>query len=740
MKPHVAAMILALGLGFWGPKAQVPAPVSAEGAQAAPAPRPKIALALSGGGARGAAHIGVLKVLEELHVPVDYVAGTSMGAVVGGFYASGMSPEEIQKSLDAMDWDAILTGKPPRKEVSFRTKKDEYVYGGNIEMGLKHYRLTAPMGFISGQNFDLALQRLTLPVATVHDFDRLPIPFRCVATDLVSGESVVFSKGNLAQAIRASMSLPGFLPPVESDGRLLVDGGLKNNLPVDVAKAMGADVVIAVNIGRPPAKKEDLKSFFAISGQIVALLQEESIEKRAKMADLLILPRVGGITVTDYAKMDDAVSRGEAAARAMAPQTERYAVTPQEYEAFLARQRRGPQKPIMVDTVRFEGGAETDQRMVEKRLTVKPGVPLDRPALEKDLARIWDIGDYESVTYGLVPVGGRTELIIRATPKPWGPNYVKFALNFQTDLEGHATFNLLGSLTKSRINALGAEWRSDLQVGRTNRLYTEFYQPVNFQTNVFLAPWAEVREDLEDVYSGDSRVAEYRVRRPRAGLDLGFRLGQYGELRLGPVWGRVNAVVDVGDPVLPRLDTTWGGVQAQMVIDQLDNASFPRRGTLDAVTYFHGIPGMGSQSDYRRLDFSLAQYASRGSHTLSARLMGGTSLGTALPAYDQFTLGGFYSFSGYREWQLRGRYFAVGRLGYSYRFASLPTTVGRGIYLGTWVDVGNTWMTIDQVGNDLRYSGTLYLGADTRIGPFYLGYGQAKDGNHSLYITLGRSF
>ena len=721
---------------------QEPPPVEPPAALSpAPKGRPKIGLALSGGGARGAAHIGVLRVLEELHVPVDYIAGTSMGAIVGGLYATGMSPDDIQNAIEGMDWDLILTGRPPRRDLSFRRKEDEFHYPGDLEMGLKGWGVAVPMGFISGQNFEIALSKLTRGVARVSDFDQLPIPFHCTATDIVTGESIVLSKGDLARAIRASMSLPGIFPPVDLDGRLLVDGGLKNNLPVDVVKAMGADIVIAVNIGTPPATREELNSYFAVTGQMFSILQEGSILQRAKMADLLIQPDLQGISMTAYEKMGQAIAQGTAAAHALSEPLSRYAIPSETYFAQLARQRGKAASPLIIDQVRFEGDGSVDQRAAERRITVKPGQPLDLKALQRDLTDIWDIGDYESVTFSVRDDDGKTQLFINALPKQWGPNYLKVGLNLQTDLSGNSYFNILAGVTKSRINALGAEWRSDLQVGRTNFLFSEFYQPLNYSGRFFVSAWGEFRYDLQDIYLDDDRIAQYATRQPQAGLDLGLSLGKHGEIRVGPVWRRIRAYPDVGISSLPSMDEDASGLRFLYLADQLDNASFPNAGRYSDLSYFQGLRGMGSAEDYRKAELSHTEYFKLGKSVLEARIAGGSSFGTALPPFDQFSLGGLFSLSGYKEGQLRGNYYGTGRLGYFFRTHSLPAMLGRGVYLGGFLDAGNTWWQSDDVSaSGLRYAATLFLGIDTRLGPLYLAYGHAKDGNYSFYLSLGRSF
>jgi NTE family protein len=703
--------------------------------------RPKIGLALSGGGARGAAHVGVLKVLDEMRVPVDCIAGTSIGAVVGGLYASGLSTEQIQQWLLSSDWNAYIEDRPPRRGLSFRRKEDDRYYIPDLELGLKGGKIRGPEGLIAGHLFGTELDRLTLPVAQVEDFDRLPIPFRAVATDIVTGEKVVLSRGRLSEAIRASMTIPAVIIPVELDGHLLVDGGLTDNLPVDVVRAMGADVVIAVDVGTPLSDREHLRSLFDVSRQVVNMLTESNVRQSRNLADLLVSPDLSGISVPDYGKMDRAMSAGRAAARAMASQLLPYCLPPEAYAAF--REARNPPafRAPTVDFLRVEGDPALDSRTLLSRMKTRPGKPLDVDQLRRDITRLYDLGDYERVDYEILREGEKTGLVIRTTPKSYGPNYLRFGIRFQDDFEGHSYFDLLANLTFTRINPLGAEWRNSVQFGRTRKVYSEFYQPLEFSSSMFVAPQADYEAAMRDYYAEDTRVAEYTVKTLWAAVDLGFRLGNYGEVRLGPRWGQARAKVDVGPPEMRDLNSHLGGFQLAFVLDQVDNALFPREGTYANVKYFVSKTGMGADEAYEKLDLYYGKYFSRGSHTVFANLAGGSGLGSDVPIYDQYYLGGFLSLSGYRPDQLRGRYFGLLRTGYYFRLSYLPAALGRAAYAGFWLEAGNTWLQRDQVSiHNLRYAATVAVGADTRLGALYVGYGHAKDGHGSVYVSLGRTF
>ncbi|HEY5623513.1 MAG TPA: patatin-like phospholipase family protein, partial [Gammaproteobacteria bacterium] len=278
------------------------------------AARPVIGLVLSGGGARGGAHAGVLRALEELEVPIDVIAGTSIGAIIGGFYASGMTVDEIEEVVNTVEWDQAFLEDTPRQLLSFRRKRDDDLFLVDQKPGLNDGEFELPLGVVQGQVIDLILTEKTLPVAHISDFDELPIPFRAVAADITTGEAVVLGDGNLAAAIRASMSVPAVIAPIEIDGRLLVDGGVVMNLPVEVAEAMGADIVIAVDISAPLFSREELTSVLAVTGQLTNILTRRGTEQQIATLDaedLLIVPEFAAdFSSTGFARMGEAIDVG----------------------------------------------------------------------------------------------------------------------------------------------------------------------------------------------------------------------------------------------------------------------------------------------------------------------------------------------------------------------------------------------------------------------------------------------
>jgi len=464
--PAPPLIVLAATLLLLLPAATPAAAHAAE--EAAGVPRPRIGLVLGGGGARGSAHIGVLKVLEELRIPVDYVAGTSMGSIVGGLYASGMNAGEIEREILAIDFDDMFQDYPSREERSFRRKRDDTLYAFKAKPGFKDSKIQLPLAYIRGQKFDLLLNRLSLPIFKAKDFDHLPIPYRAVATDVETGREVVLARGSLAQAIRASMAVPDAFDPVEIDGRLLIDGGLANNVPVSVAREMGADVFIVIDVGSGLYQRDQIRSVLDITGQLGNFLFTLNTEQQLKTlgpADVLIRPPLGDIGGGSFDRAAEAIPIGERAAREAMESLRRFSVTPQEYAQFLARRdRRQPEAPT-IEFVRVDNRSDIGDAVIAERLSAKPGRPLDLPQLEKDIGRIYGLEIFESVRYDVVQESDQTGLLVTAREKYWGPGYIQFGVESSNDLDGDSTLSLGAVYTRTQINALNGEWRLGVQFG-----------------------------------------------------------------------------------------------------------------------------------------------------------------------------------------------------------------------------------------------------------------------------------
>jgi NTE family protein len=703
--------------------------------------RPRIGLVLSGGGARGAAHIGVLKVLEEMRVPVDYIAGTSMGSIVGGSYASGNTVDQMLLDISTIKSSDLATDTPPRQDIAFRRKEDDFKNYIGPELGFRGGKLLLPKGVVTGVGLEAVLRDLAKVKGNV-DFDSLPIPFRACATDIETGKVVVFSKGYLAQVMRASMSVPGAIAPAEIDGRAYVDGGLTRNLPVDVARKMGADVIIAVNLGTPLMRRDQIDSLLGVTGQMINILTEQNVQESLaslKPDDILIQPELGDYSASDFDHMPDTVPIGEAAARKVADRLARYSLPPDEYAALRNKQMGPPPAPLVIDEIRVVGLRRVNPNVIAENMETQAGKPLDPKVIDADMRRIYGRGDFEHVGYHIIEEPTKRILVVDAVEKSWGPDYVRFGLGLSSESGGDSYFNFLASYRKTWINSLGAEWRNDVQLGQSTRLSSEFYQPLSVNRYVFVAPMVEYDQYQLKLYQGRVEVASYNDRSTTVGFDLGSQITKYGELRVGLVRGPRSFTLNTGPPSYapPDSNADIGAVRARLRIDQLDSVKFPRSGYAAAVEVFDSETGLGAQDDYTRWEGSALAAFSFGDNTVQAAMKGGSAVGSStLPIYDEFSLGGFLQLSGYRTGQFYGESVTFGRLVYYRKLAKAVLT--EGVYAGASLEAGRVGgQLVPGNPTGMLTAGSLFIAADTPLGPVYLGYGIAEHGNTSLYFYLG---
>ncbi len=715
--------------------------------------RPRIGLVLSGGGARGAAHIGVLKVLEELRIPVDVIVGTSMGSLVGGGYAAGLSALELEERVTSVDWDSLFDDDPLRKTWPARRKDATANPTWNFSLGVRDGKVSLPKGAISGQKVQLFFNDLVKGVETVQDFDALPIPFRAVATDLENGEMKVFERGPLPVAMRASMSVPGLFAPMEWDDHLYVDGGLVRNLPIDVARSMGVDVIIAVNLGSGYLPREQLGSIVGVTGQMIAILTEQNVQISLQQIDLrrdvLIVPNLGDIGSAQFARAPEAIASGEAAARKAAPQLAHLSLNEVQY-ARWRNARFGPGKPVQrVGEVRIAGLERVNPEVFDTLVTEQEDQPLERERLVDDIQTVYGRGDFERISYRFKPrEDGADLLIVDAVEKAWGPGYLGFGLGLSTDNKGDSRFGLRTTYNQTWINRLGAEWSSALTLGNSPSFQTELFQPLSLDRALFVAPYLDVGRSPDSVFVKEQRVARYDVTRTRIGADLGTTIRAV-EMRVGAYYGQTDVTLDTGSAQLPEGSSTDSGLRGRIFYDTLDSAGMPRSGLQFKLEALSPLNAMGADVDYTRTKFDMTVAHSVGLNTIAANIRGGSSFGAKMPYYDQFPLGGFLKLSGYANEQFRGNDMAFAGVSYYRQIASLPPPIGRGLYLGASLEGG--WLSdgvITAAGNDradallsseeTRYGGSVFFGSDTWIGPAYLGVGLSGDGDSTIYIVIGR--
>ena len=696
---------------------------------------------LSGGGARGAAHIGVLKVLEEHRIPVDFIAGTSMGSLVGGLYASGLSTAQLDSVVSNTDWTETFADNIPRADRSFRRKRDDDLYLVRHKPGIRGGTLLFPPGILDGHRVDLLLKRLTLPVVTVRDFDQLSIPYRAVAADVVTGEAVVLDHGDLALAMRASMSIPGAFAPREIDGHLLVDGGIVNNFPVDVVRRMGADVVIAVDIGTPPAGREQLSSVPAITAQLATLASEQNTQRQiASLAgrDVFIRPPLGSITVASFERAGEAVAIGERAAREALPALERLALSPDDYSAYRAARaaRMAAAALPVVGAQRIVNRSRVADQVIAARLHTPIGRPIDAGPLEKGLDQIYGLELFESVYYDVVPAPGANTLTVTARQRAWGPNYLQGGVAVLQDFE-HPNFNVAVAYSRTAVDRLNGEWRTGVQIGQEPTAWTEFYQPLDagLRTFVDVEPLAGER-NVNIFDSGGRKLSELVIRRYGATLAAGREIGTWGELRAGVVREGGRTRVLVGVPGLPvgRYDT--GEVFGQLFVDKLDEVAFPHRGGMLRTRFSAGLDALGSTVRYEQWDAEASAAATRGGFTGSLGGLFGTTLRSNAPFERRFCLGGPEQLAGFVQDERIGQHALLLRGMLYRRLGQLPVLP---VYAGISGEYGNVFESRASVDlTDGIAAGSVFLGLDTLIGPLCLAYGHAEGGREKYYFTLGQ--
>jgi len=705
--------------------------------------RPKIGLALGGGGAKGSAHIGILRVLEELHIPVSYIAGSSMGSIVAGLYASGMSPDDIEANLLAIDWDDLMQDKPSRQDQSYWRKQDDGEYLIKMELGLRDGKVQIPKGLILGQKFNVLLKWFTLPVARIEDFNQLPIPFRPIAVDIADGSMVAIDSGNLADAIRASAALPGIFAPVKLQDRLLIDGAMAKNLPVDVVRQMGADVVIAVDVGSKYASVESLHSALDISTQAMLIstrkdadLQIASLTPR----DVLLVPPLNHIQTLDFSKSSEAISIGEVSAREKTDKLKQYSVNDTQWHQYLKSHRTPQEREVTVKRIRVMNRSAVADTAIEKHIHMQPGTRLSLHALRRDISEIYGMGDFEQVNFFLHTTDGDTELVYEPVAKSWGPNYLRFGVNLQDNFEGASSYQLAMSYNKTQINQFRGEWKTVLQLGEEQRLNSWFFQPLGYSDDYYLLAGLGGRRFFPDVTTGVDTV-KYEVRGGLASISLGRQIGpKYGTVQVGLQKEWLHGEPQVRSTGLQRVQATTGGIYAGLSYDQIDNVNFPKSGSEITLLYTLNRERYGADAEYDKLGLAGARFRTWGVNTfmLGARLA--SSLDTDLPFYDQYGLGGFTSLSGYQSGELRGNHLALLKALYLRRIGGSGGVLD-GTYLGMSVEGGNVWQTRDDAAaNDLIYAGSVFLGLDTLVGPVYLGYGRAENNVDSLYLFLGKTF
>lgn len=708
--------------------------------------RPKTAIVLSGGGARGLAHVGVFKALEKMRVPYDCIAGTSMGAIAGGSFATGISTEEAERRVVEADWRAVFSDRPKRSDIPYFRKYEDYKPYFDFTLMLDDFKLKAPRNFVGVQQIGLFFRELTGAEAS-SNFDNLPVPYRAVGTDIIDGEAVIMHDGTVAEAMRASMTVPGIFPPISYEGHLLVDGGLSKNLPVSVGRELcgPGSRVIAVNVSTPSLTQADLSSFLSIAEQTINIsMQRNMNEELANLTDkdVLIVPELNGYTSADFEKVKDLIRVGEEAVAAHEQEISQFSVSEEEYARWRAGVETRKKPEPVVTSVKVTDMRWVNPEVMRDLLNVETGKEFDMKALHQNIDRVYARGDFSSISYDLINDGrGKADLVVTPQEKD-GRDAVRFGLSLYSDFQGDSSFNALATLRRGWLNRLGAEWRTDVQVGEDSGIYSEWYQPATLSSAFFVAPYAIYVDQHRDIYLESFAKLRYQFTRFGGGVELGSVFGRWGEVRVGVVRAQARSQSETLF-VVPDETYQQGGFTLRTIYDQLDNTHFPHDGSSVRLSYFNSNTSLGADANYERLDFRGLKAMTWSRNTVMAMARVGSDMGTELPYYDSFTLGGIFNLSAYPPGSLMGGRLAYASLLSYRRFSDLPRGIGKGIYGGVQLEgarMGNVPEDFTNTNDGTAVSASAYLAADTVLGPFYL-LGALGDNNQSaVYLALGISF
>ena len=707
----------------------------------APQSRPKIGLVLSGGGARGFAHIGILKVLEKNRIPVDYIVGTSMGSIIAGLYATGMTPEEIEQGVQQIAWDKVFSDYSSREYTAFRQKHKELQFFNIRRIGISSEGLEISPGLIEGQRIEMALDRLAYPGFHINNYDNLRIPFRAIATDLETGEPYILDSGNLARTMRASMSIPGLLPPITVDGKLLIDGGVGNNIPIDVAREMGADIVIVVDVSAPLEEKENIKSALDITEQLTNILTRRIADfqlKSLKGKDVLITPDLKSFSSTDFNEYPALITTGTRAAEENIEQLRALSLDQHSYQNYLKNLPVVAHRHPVIDYIEIHNQSLLDDKVISRKIRQQAGKPLNLAQLEEDLSIIYGLDHSSSVVYSLDTQEGKTGLIVYVRDRRWAPSYLEFGLQIGSETEIGSSTNIDIAYTKVDINSLGAEFRGALGFGNEPYITAEFNQPLGYDLDYFIDAEAGLKTTLFPVLKHGDIESFHRFERRFVSLSAGRTFAQNTELRLSLFHASGITRTLTGLPPTGNSDFDEAGYKISLIHDSLDNLSFPNHGLFGNLSFIENKESLGANSDYRQLGFSLGGAGTYKRYTFFSRIMFETTLNENAPNNAVFRRGGFLELSGNFNKQLVGQHFGLVEAVFYRRIGDISVLP---IYAGFSVENGNAWDSTSDIDPDNSFfSGSVFVGADTFLGPIYIAYGASANGEQTIYFMLGQSF
>ena len=715
--------------------------------------RDRVVLVLAGGGARGVAHVGVIRALEEMQIPIDGVAGTSMGALVGGLYATGLNAAELKDIIDAVAWDEAFQDSIERNDLPQRRKSDDYDYPSSLKLSFKDGKTSLPLGFVQGQQTRQIIKELVQDAEYISDFDQFPTPYRAVATDLETGQAYVFKKGDIVTAMRASMSIPGLLAPVEHDDRLLVDGGLAMNIPVAIGRKMGADRLIVIDIGTPLKRREDIAGVLGVTNQMLGFLtRRNSLDQLATLGerDVLITPDLKGVGMLDFDSAQFVYDQGYEATKAMKDTLQVLAVDDAQWSHYLASRHLPANPSPVIDYIAIDNNSQLSDELIRVRINQQTGEPFNHDLMAADIADVYALDYWEIIDYKLQQDERGTGLLIRAHTKAWGTNELKVGINMVTDMDGTSDFNLGGSYLLKGINGLGGEVYTRAQMGDTILFSGELYQPLDVHSRFFVVPYLGYRDHevltIGPDFDDDNSAGSWRIRRLRAEVAGGINLFDNTQLRLGLFRniGEYRVDIEIGTE-LPEEKFDEGGVITSFLFDELDNLYFPTSGSFFYADYELNRRDLGADRNFERWQ-AIAQgaisFGAEEANTLIFTARTGQTIHASNEPQNYFQLGGLFNLSGVGQNFFSGRQMAFAMAQYQRRLSDaslLP--IDMPVYLGASLEGGQLWSQRSEVSSsDLIVAGSVYLVLDSPVGPIYLAYGRTEESLDALYLSLGWPF
>ncbi|MCL1125760.1 patatin-like phospholipase family protein [Shewanella surugensis] len=715
------------------------------------AERPRIGLVLSGGGAKGAAHIGVLKVLEANRIPIDYIAGTSIGAYVGGMYALGYSATEIETIMMNTDWTQGYSDTIPREELSYRNKGLRDLYNIPINMGYSDNEAKFPAGLLRGQSMSRLLRQSTNLVQEFSSFDQLSIPYRAVATNLETSAAVILDSGSIVQAMQASASVPGALAPTVIDGKLLIDGGIANNLPVDVAKAMGADIIIAVDIGSPLVDKKQLNNTIDVLSQLSTMLTNASVIRQKQLLtkdDILIRPQIDELSTTDFSIMQTALLLGKEATQGHLERLLDFQVSEDEYASYVKDKQWKSElwrQELLQPVIRIviDNDANVNETLIRETFDITVGENITTEKLDEGIERVYALDLFERVDAEFNDTDEGRVLTLITRDKSWGPNYFQLGFSWEDDFSNDSIIEVDLAYTLTNVTANGGQWRNELMLGYNKMLATEFYQPLDPRERYFSRARIEFSSTHLQYYEDNALYLDLIQKVYNAELGLGVNYANGGSIELGGLSEIGSVSNDTSEST--DLDYTSYGAYLKFGFDDLDSINFPTSGNRFTLNMYLRHEDYQQSSVQNNEDYSLQIEADwRGAIRIKHHIFMGIASFATVDTDTFFTvntseLGGFLNLSGYHQNALFGSHKVFSALVYQYDLGrDMLGLTQYPLYLGTSLEAGNVWQQRDAIDlGDLIYSGSLFLGTDTGVGPTALGFGFTNTGEQSVFLFMG---